>query len=154
MWGDFPVVGNQIMVAWDGSREATRAIHDALPFLMRAQRVTIITVNEAAARPEKNGASGPDIAAAIARHGVKVEVSALEGVHDSTIGNVLLSQASDLNADLLVMGAYGHSRVEEFVFGGYHPRDHEDDNAARALVTLTGAIGSIGQQGIAGDDIS
>lgn len=58
--GDFPVVGNRIMVAWDGSREATRAIHDARPFLMRAERVTVVTVNEVADRSVKSGASGPD----------------------------------------------------------------------------------------------
>jgi nucleotide-binding universal stress UspA family protein len=116
--GDFPVLGNQIMVAWDGSREATRAVHDAMPFLMRAQCVTVVTLNEPAKRSVNRAASGADIATAMARHGVKVEARAIDGVHDVSIGNLLLSQAADLSADLLVMGAYGHTRWKEFVLGG------------------------------------
>jgi nucleotide-binding universal stress UspA family protein len=116
--GEFPTIGARVMVAWDGSREATRAIHDALPFLKRARQVTIVTVNELSNRSPASQMPGAEIASAIGRHGVTVDVNAIEGARDASIGDVLLSQASDLDADLLVMGAYGHARWRELVLGG------------------------------------
>ncbi len=111
--GTFPSVGERILVAWNGSREAARAVSDALPLLQRAKQTHLLSIHPT---------SEPDIAAAdmarfLARHGVEadtVEISA----EDSEVGELLLSQASDLNADLLVMGAYGHSRLRELTLGG------------------------------------
>jgi nucleotide-binding universal stress UspA family protein len=116
--GEFPLIGTRVMIAWDGSREATRAVHDALPFLKRADEVTIVTVNELSIHSLPSDVPGADVAAMLARHEVKVTVRAVEAGHDLPIGEVLLSRASDLNADLLVMGAYGHARWQELVLGG------------------------------------
>lgn len=113
--GKFPVVGERVVVAWNGSREATRAIHDSLPILERAKSVTVMEVNP------KTGSvpriAGADIATHLARHGVKVEVSSTVA-NDIEVGDAILSRLADLGADLLVMGAYGHSRLREYAFGG------------------------------------
>lgn len=110
-------VGEHVLVAWNASREAARAVHDALPLLKRAKHVHVV-----AFEPEKSGAAhgeepGADIALMLARHGVKVTVSRYDAP-DVDVGNLLLSRAFDLSADLIVMGAWGHSRLREFVLGG------------------------------------
>jgi nucleotide-binding universal stress UspA family protein len=110
-------LGERIVVAWDGGREATRAVNDALPLLKRARKVSVITIN-AGTRPGRHGGlAGADISLHLARHGVKVEVQALE-VRDIGVGDALLSRLSDEGADLLVMGAYGRSRLRETLLGG------------------------------------
>jgi nucleotide-binding universal stress UspA family protein len=116
--GFFPSVGERVMIAWDGSREATRAVHDALPLIKKAKHVTLVTIDSA--RDDAPGARipGADIATSIARHGVKVEVCAMEESSGSSAGERLLSRAADLSADLIVMGCYGHSRWQELVLGG------------------------------------
>ncbi|QDQ81095.1 universal stress protein [Paraburkholderia megapolitana] len=116
--GAFSSLGTHVMVAWDGSREATRAIHDALPFIRRARKTTVVIINEAKSGALANRIAGSDIAAFTARHGVNVEVHDVELAHGEAIGDVLLSQAADLGADLLVMGCYGHARWHELVMGG------------------------------------
>ena len=110
-------VGQRVLVAWNASREAARAVSDALPLLKRARQVQVV-----AFRPEKSAAAhgeepGADIALYLARHGVKVTVSRYDAP-DVDIGNQLLSRAFDLSADLIVMGAWGHSRLRELVLGG------------------------------------
>jgi nucleotide-binding universal stress UspA family protein len=116
--GVFPALGANIMVAWNGSRESARAVHDALPLLQRAENVTVVRLNEHKDEPRDNRIPGADIALMLARHGVKAELAALDGVGNLPPGDVLLSRASDLGADLVVMGAYGHSRWQELVMGG------------------------------------
>lgn len=116
--GDFPTIGSRVMIAWDGSREAIRAAHDALPFLKGADEVTVVSVNEHPNHSLSSDIRGADVAAMLARHDVKVTVSTVEGGHDLPIGDALLSRAFDLSADLLVMGAYGHARWQELVLGG------------------------------------
>lgn len=110
--------GRRVLVAWDGSREATRAIHDAMPFLSHAADVTLLTVDAARDEPPEWRIPGADIALTIARHGVKVNVREVSTGRDTPIGDVLLSQAADSGCDLIVMGAYAHSRVHELVLGG------------------------------------
>jgi nucleotide-binding universal stress UspA family protein len=112
--GAFGEVGRRVLIGWDASREAARAIHDALPFLRAAETVTVLTVDKGL---DDARIPGADIAVHLARHGVtaQVENTVSAGVG---IGEVLLSRASDLGADLLVMGAYGHSRVRELIVGG------------------------------------
>jgi len=116
--GFFPTLGAHPMIAWDGSREATRAVHDALPLLTSAERVTVVAIDtdhdEAPGEPIR----GADIAACIARHGVSVEVSSSEAPSGAQAGEMLLSRAADLGADLVVMGGYGHARWQERVLGG------------------------------------
>ena len=111
--GAFPSLGSEVMVAWDGSREATRAVHDALPFMQHAKKTTVVTVNG-----RKDEPAGADIAAVIARHGVKVEVINIDATGGASIGDTLLCHAPDLGANLIVMGAYGHARWQELVMGG------------------------------------
>ncbi|MCH9672831.1 MAG: universal stress protein [Gammaproteobacteria bacterium] len=106
-------IGERPMVAWNGSREAARAVTDAMPFLLAASRVDLFAVGDVAAQ----GASASDAAAHLARHGIDVEMHALPGDKYEP-EDYLLSYAVDLGTDLLVMGAYGHSRTREFVFGG------------------------------------
>lgn len=113
--GQFETMGKRVLLAWNASREATRATTDALPFLKTAEKVTVSPVKpDRAAHGE---APGADIGLYLARHGVRVEVAAIEGT-ELDAGNALLSRAADLSIDLIVMGAYGHSRVSELVLGG------------------------------------
>jgi nucleotide-binding universal stress UspA family protein len=109
--------GRRILVGWNAGREATRAVADALPLLVRAEAVELLVVDHGR-QPTKHGEEpGADMACHLARHGVRVEVRRTSsGGQD--VGRFLLSRAADFGADLLVMGAYGHSRVSELVFGG------------------------------------
>jgi nucleotide-binding universal stress UspA family protein len=116
--GVFPTLGTNVVVAWDGSREATRAVHDALPLLQRAEKTTIVTLNGLKGEPRGSRIPGADIALVLTRHGVKADVTELDAADDMPPGDMLLSYASQLNADLVVMGAYGHSRWQELVMGG------------------------------------
>jgi nucleotide-binding universal stress UspA family protein len=104
----------RVMVCWDGSRSAARAVADALPLLQRAAQVDVVTVDRKERRNELRGAQ---IAEHLARHKVKVDLKSLVAP-DSETADVLLSQAADSEADLIVMGGYGHSRLREFVLGG------------------------------------
>ncbi|HEY7645729.1 MAG TPA: universal stress protein [Hyphomicrobiales bacterium] len=104
----------RIVVGWNASREATRAIADAMPFLTAAETVHLVVVPEA--KINNLGSNpGVDISRHLARHKVPVTLQQLEG---RDAGMVLLEHARSLNADLLVMGAYGHSKFSELIFGG------------------------------------
>jgi len=110
-----PLKLDRIMVCWDGSRPAARAIADAMPLLKRAGNIEVVSVtSEHGKRDEIEGA---DIGHHLARHGLKVDVTRItRGELD--VEDVLLSHAADSDADLMVMGGYGHSRLREFVLGG------------------------------------
>lgn len=114
--GSFPSIGKNVLVAWDASREAARAVTDALPLLKRADKVTVFAVN-----PGRSGdhgmQPGADVSLFLARHGVRVEAASSES-GEMEIGSWLLSRAADLGIDLMVMGGYGHSRLMELVLGG------------------------------------
>lgn len=106
-----------VLVAWDGGQQATRAVHDALPLMKKADKVTLLTIDPQK-RPEAHGEQpGADIGAHLARHGLKVEVDSIVAP-DVDAGNTILSYAADVSADALVMGGYGHSRMRELVLGG------------------------------------
>lgn len=114
-YGAFDAPGKRVLVAWNAGREAARAVTDAIPLLQRAEVVQLVTIDpEARAHGEMPGAN---IALYLARHGVRVEVK-MEHAADIDVGNLLLSRAADLGSDLIVMGAYGHSRMREYVMGG------------------------------------
>jgi nucleotide-binding universal stress UspA family protein len=108
---------NRVLVCWDASHGAARAVGDAMPFLARAKTVEIVTVaslrSEKAA--DKDEIPGVDLGEHLARHGLKVELKRL--VADD-VPNTILSYAADCAADFIVMGGYGHSRLREFVLGG------------------------------------
>jgi nucleotide-binding universal stress UspA family protein len=115
--GCFDTIGQRALIGWDGSREATRAINDAIPLLSNAESVTVLTVDATTGSHAHGDIPGADIALHLARHGIKART---ERAISAGIGpaNTLLSRASDLQADLLVMGAYGLSRFRELLLGG------------------------------------
>ncbi len=141
--GQFPEIGRRVLVAWNGSRESARALHDAMPLLTEAEEVIVYGINMESERH----LPGADIAEHLARHGLPVSASwvttgplsaavgpSLRSVGDSGFtqhgellhapsgrlsdADALLDAVSDYSVDLVVMGAYGHSRVREIVFGG------------------------------------
>ena len=114
--GRFPDAGKRALVAWNASAEATRAVADALPLLARADSVNVI-VFETGPSGDHGEEPGADAALYLARHGVKATVSRY-GSPDVDVGSQILSRAADMGADLIVMGAYGHSRLRELVLGG------------------------------------
>jgi nucleotide-binding universal stress UspA family protein len=105
---------DRVMVCWDNSRNAARAIGDAMPFLARAGRIDVVTIEPKEQRDDLRGAQ---IAAHLARHKLKVELKSIVAP-DSDAANVILSQAADSGTDLIVMGGYGHTRFREFILGG------------------------------------
>ncbi len=116
--GRFPRVGQRAMVAWNGKREATRAVFDAMPLLQNAEAVRVLWVNPGEKAANTMGRTpGEDLAATLARQGVKCELSS-SVTAGLEVGDDLLSRLADFGADLLVMGCYGHSRLREFVMGG------------------------------------
>ncbi len=110
-------LGERVVVAWDASREAARAVADALPLLQQAKLVRVITVNARPGRFGHGAEPGADLALRLARHGVTVEVHRLDSGANH-VGNAILADVANENADLLIMGAYGHSRLRELVLGG------------------------------------
>lgn len=102
------------LIAWNGSREAARAVADALPLLRAAKKVTVLAVNPDADLGDEPGA---DIALHLARHGVDAEASRTVA-RDLDPADALLNHAADRGSDLIVMGAYGHARLRELVLGG------------------------------------
>jgi nucleotide-binding universal stress UspA family protein len=108
-------IGRRVMVAWKPNREAARAVADAAPFLSEADQVTVVTID---AKPEGQGSgAGHDISTNLARKGVSVELRNIDGMGQGA-EVALMDEARALEADLIVMGGYGHSRLREFVFGG------------------------------------
>lgn len=115
--GAADTLGERVLVAWNASREAMRAVHDAMPLLERAAAVSVLSVNPARGPGGDGDVPGADISLHLARHGVKAEAGHTEA-DNVAVGEVLLSRAADLGVDLIVMGAYGHSRYRELVLGG------------------------------------
>jgi nucleotide-binding universal stress UspA family protein len=107
----------RIVVGWNTTRESIRAVADALPLLVRAEAVEVLVVDHGHDSGGHGQERGTDIARHLACHGAHVEVQRLSsGAQD--VGHLLLSQAAKFRADLMVMGAYGHSQVREWMFGG------------------------------------
>ncbi len=103
---------SHLALAWNGTREAARAVWSARPFLAKAERVSVITVLQ-----DGWEASPVELATYLARHGVAAETHLVK-LGDAEVGERLLASAGELGADLLVMGGYGHSRLRELVLGG------------------------------------
>jgi nucleotide-binding universal stress UspA family protein len=107
----------RILVAWNGRREATRAVFDALPLLKRADDVNVIWIDPQKDSDEVGDVPAADLCAALARHGVKCGQGACANPKLSA-GETLLHEATKGGWDMLVMGCYGHSRLREFILGG------------------------------------
>lgn len=104
------------LIAWNGTKEAARALGDAIPLLQGAGKVTLLVINPSDLRGPTL-ASAEAAAAYLARHGVTADVHD-SVAHDMGAGELLLSRASDFGADLLIMGAYGRPRLRELILGG------------------------------------
>lgn len=101
-----------ILVAWNGSREAARAIAEAMPLLKAATQVVVVSIGE-----ESEVEFGGDIARHLSRHGIAAVIGTIEASMEGP-GDALLGEARRIGADLLVMGGYGHSRFREWILGG------------------------------------
>ena len=112
----FDRVGANVLIAWNGSIEATRAVANAIPLLKRADNVAVAVFNPSAQYNLHGEQPGADIALYLARHNIKVQVVQETGTLD--VGNALLSLAADMGADLIVAGGYGHTRFREVLLGG------------------------------------
>lgn len=107
----------RVLIGWSPKPEAVHAIAGALPLLQAAHEVVVATVDALPTKAGHGEAPGRELAAHLARHGVKVEVRNLDSLGRSE-GGALLEEATNMGADAIVMGAYGHSRAQELVFGG------------------------------------
>lgn len=117
--GEFRRIGKEITIAWKPTREATRAVFDALPILKDAQRVRVISVieNDVSQSEERSRTSGEELASSLLRHGIQVETETM-AQDDLSVANRLLDRSRRTYQDLIVMGIYGHSRLRELVLGG------------------------------------
>lgn len=114
--GRFTEVGRRVMVAWNASALATRAVHDALPLLYGAEKVVVMAINPKDNSERFGDVPGAAISQHLARHGIKAEAQDAYAP-DIEEGEELLSLAADEGVDLLVAGAYGHTRWRELVLG-------------------------------------
>jgi nucleotide-binding universal stress UspA family protein len=115
--GEFTELGRNILVAWNGTREAARALHDAMFLIDGAAAVTVLQIDPPGGEGGIPDLSAADVVAALRRRGVAAKAEST--VSDGTpVADIVLSLAADLTADLVVMGAWGHSRLREFVLGG------------------------------------
>jgi nucleotide-binding universal stress UspA family protein len=110
-----PLKTGRALICWDGSSQAGRAVHDALPFLERVQAVDVVSVNGIDTAPRESSAAA--LISHLARRGVSASLQQATA-EASNVHNVLLSLAADLGSDFLVMGGYGHSRLREIILGG------------------------------------
>jgi nucleotide-binding universal stress UspA family protein len=122
-------VGTRVLIAWNGSREATRAVHDALPLMRGAVAATILALD----LPPDGGEDIDLLCEHLGHHGLAPDVERMQS-EDIAPSDLLLSRAADLDVDLIVMGAYGHSRLREYVLGGM-TRDILDRMTAPVLMS-------------------
>lgn len=109
--------GERVMVAWDAGREATRAVADSLPVLQRAEQVLIYSVDPEERGDRHGDLPGVDLARHLARHDINAKVETVSG-SDADAGDMILNRIAEAGIDLLVMGAYGHTRIRELWLGG------------------------------------
>ncbi len=115
--GTFASLGQRALIAWNESREAAHAVHAAMPLLAGAAKVTVLSIDADDGEDAEDDSGAAHLVEHLARHGVPAEPSVMRS-DDLDVSALLLSRAADLAADLIVMGAYGHSRLREVVLGG------------------------------------
>lgn len=106
---------SSVLVAWKDSRESARALKDAIPFLKAADQVTLALVNDEPGE-ETHSTEGTDVARYLSRHGVSAIIRDLPGWHSASAA--ILNETSQIGADLIVAGGYGHSRLQQWLLGG------------------------------------
>ena len=111
--GPIASIGRKIVVAWNGKMQAARALGASLPFLAKAEAVTVLTAIE----PHTPGRPG-DVVRYLSWHGIRAEAVEAPAQGPGKVGRILLDHVAQSGADLLVMGAYGHSRLKEMILGG------------------------------------
>ena len=116
--GDFPVIGDRVLVCWDGSREAARALADAAPLLRSASHLVVLTMDEGAATRKGEAAPFEDLATYCIAQGMPAPDHVRRDIKGVGVGSTILNAAADYSADLIVMGAYGHSKFREWAMGG------------------------------------
>lgn len=109
--------GARILIGWDGRRHAARAVKDAMPILAAAESVKILAVDPKPGVAGLGDLPGADLAQYLATHGVKAEADH-KASGSLRVGDVLLNEAAEIGADLIVTGAYGHARLGELILGG------------------------------------
>ena len=110
-------IGTKVLVGWNNSREAVRAMNDAMPLLAKASSVTILEAIPAGKKAATDEVTSADLARHLARHGIEAK-TARTVMADISASDAMLSYAADASADLLVVGGYGHSRLRELMLGG------------------------------------
>lgn len=115
--GEFKTLGDKVVVAWTPGRESVRALNDAIPLMRNAGTVKVVAVNPKRREKRQSGVTAEQIAAHLGRHGINAQSDqfSTQGVDE---GDLILNTLSDEQADLLVMGAYGHHRFRELILGG------------------------------------
>jgi nucleotide-binding universal stress UspA family protein len=107
----------RVLIAWDGSREAARAVHDSMPLLRLAEEVVILIVDASKLGPRFGQQPGAGIVAHLGRHKVACRINQVQS-GGSAVTDLILAEATSIGADLIVMGGYGHSRLRELMLGG------------------------------------
>ena len=115
--GHFPTIGKRVMVAWDGGRAAARAVHDAIPFLQRAEQVKVVSINGGTEAGDGEEGPAARLCRRLGRHDIKAEARDVT-VKGKRVGEALNTMIAKEGVDMLVMGAYGHPRWRELVLGG------------------------------------
>jgi nucleotide-binding universal stress UspA family protein len=116
--GRFDTIGTNALVGWTQTREAARAVHDALGLLIPPAKVLVLTVETPSTGRDGKTLPTADIAEHLSRHGLDVSASRTVVSDGLSPADALLDYAADIGADLLVVGAYGHSRTREMIMGG------------------------------------
>jgi nucleotide-binding universal stress UspA family protein len=116
--GRFDAIGTAALIGWTPTRESARAVHDALPLFAPSGKVTVLTVESSGSASEAEVLPTADIAEHLARHGLDVAAARTVVSDGLSPADALLDYASDIGADLLVVGGYGHSRTREMIMGG------------------------------------
>lgn len=114
--GEYNQFGDKIMIGWSATREATRALHDAIPFVRDHGEATVMWVTHSEKDADYLGQSAAEVASGLERHGIRTTVTPWQNA-DIKIGDALLNEASENGADMIVTGAFGHSRFYDFAIG-------------------------------------
>lgn len=107
----------RVIIAWNESHEAARAVHDAMPLLQYAEQIQVVSVASSTKKEKEFMIYDNDLRKHLSHHGIEVEVASLDPSTKGT-GKTILEGALEYDADLIVMGAYGHTRLKEIVLGG------------------------------------